>query len=453
MSPKVADLLQVYLEKYARSHREFVPPLLAAVYILALNWWEYSSDLVGEERPDVAELEAIAFHSFESSAKRPKLSTVQAGLLLLQRPKCTSIWQLTSQLVAIGQDLGLHRDCSTWHIPHWERGLRRRLAWALYMQSTWGSLTQGRPSHFPPGTSDWAVQPVTSHDFPESAADEDEEDGSTEVEKGRTSFSAMISLTKALSDVLHNIYSARAESEVVNAHDRTKFVLGKVKDLQLKLRRWYSELPESLRMSSNSKIGKLSSIGWLHTSYFAVEMTLHRAVLHSLNANTDPYLIQVCRSAAKERLSAAIELFNQLRPEHLQAFWYFASSFNFALIGVFAALCMASSQDQEEAQYYQQQLQGYRWRLRVSSKNVEFLEAAVQNLEKSVGSMLKRTEQKRSDGTLQAFMTTLSPVATTPPDAMPYYVPTFEDFETNTTDLVIADSANSRHFFEFSTEI
>ena len=114
---------------------------------------------------------------------------------------------------------------------------------------------------------------------------------------------------------------------------------------------------------------------------------------------------------------------------------------------------MASSQDQEEAQYYQQQLQGYRWRLRVSSKNVEFLEAAVQNLEKSVGSMLKRTEQKRSDGTLQAFMTALSPVATTPPDAMPYYVPTFEDFETNTTDLVIADSANSRHFFEFSTEI
>ena len=99
---------------------------------------------------------------------------------------------------------------------------------------------------------------------------------------------------------------------------------------------------------------------------------------------------------------------------------------------------MASSQDQEEAQYYQQQLQGYRWRLRVSSKNVEFLEAAVQNLEKSVGSMLKRTEQKRSDGTLQAFMTTLSPVATTPPDAMPYYVPTFEDFTLTSVAVLVA---------------
>lgn len=406
-----------------------------------------------EDKPDIEELEAIAFRSLKSSSSRPKLSTVQAGLLLLQNPARKSVWQLTSQLVAIGQDLGLHRDCTTWDIPHWEKGLRKRIAWALYMQSTWSSLICGRPLLFPPTTQDWAVQTVTSDDFPESAADEDDEDGSTEVEKGRSLFSAMIGLTKILSEILHSLYSARAETEIASAFDRTKFVLGRVKDLQLRLRRWYTELPENLRMSSNSKIGKLSSTGWLHTSYFACEITLHRAVLHSLTANTDPYLIQVCRSAAKERLNGATELFNQLRPDHLQSFWYFASSFNLAMIGVFAALCMATSLDQDEAMYYQQQLQGFRWRLRVSSKNADFLEAAVQMLEGSVGSMLKRSERKKSDGTTQAFMIPLSPAVPNAPEMTPIAISGFEDYGPDPNDLFIAEATNSRNFFSYGAEI
>lgn len=434
----------MYLEKYARSHREFIPSLLAAVYILALSWWDYAPDLSDEVKPNVDELEKIAFHSLKSSASRPKLSTVQAGLLLLQSPKRTSVWQMTCQLVAIGQDLGLHRDCSTWHIPQWERGLRKRLAWALYMQSTWSSLTQGRPLQFPPSTYDWAVQAVISDDFPESAADESDEDGSTEVEKGRAMFSAMITLTKLIAELLNDLYSTRAESEILAAFDRTAFVLGKVKGLQLKLKRWYGSLPESLKMSSNAKVGKLNSVGSLHASYFAAEITLHRAVLHSLTANTDPYLVQVCRSAAKERLNASIELFNSLKAEHLESFWYFASSYNFAITGVFAALCMSTSLDQDEAQFYQQQLQKYRWRLKVSGKNVEFLKVAVQMLEKSVGSMLKRAERRTSDGTLQAFMTALSPVAATPPEPVSYTVTGFEDYEHDTSDFFMSPSMDSR---------
>lgn len=406
-----------------------MPPLLAAVYILALCWWDYSEELTGEIKPDADELENIAFHSFKASADRPKLSTLQAGLLLLQRSSGHSRWQLTAQLVSIGQELGLHRDCSTWHIPRWERGLRKRLAWALYMQSTWSSLMLGRPLQWAPTTHDWAVQPVTSDDFPESAADESDEDGSTEVETGRTSFSAMISLTKVLAEILHELYSTQAESVINAATDRTNFVLAKVKSPQLKLRTWYAQLPDSLKITANTKIGKLNSNGSLHASYFATEMTIHRAILHSLNARTDPYLVQVCRSAAKERLGASINLFNELRAEHLESFWYFASPFNFALVGIFAALCMATSLEADEAAYYQQQLQRYRWRLRVSSKNVDFLKAAVQILEKSVGSMVKRTEKTSSDGTVQAFMTALSPVAISPPEPMPYMIADFDNFD------------------------
>lgn len=400
----LTDHQKVYLEKYARSHRESIPPLLAAVYISALNWWSYSSELVGQDKPKLEELEAIAFHSLTSSSSRPKLSTVQAGLLLLQNPRRHSAWQLTTQLVAIGQDLGLHRDCTTWQIPTWERGLRKRIAWALYMQSTWSCLIYSRPLHFPPTTQDWTVQPVTSSDFPESARDEDSEEGSTEVEKGRTLFSAMISLTKILAQILHTLHSARAEHEISTqpSHNRTPFILSRVKHLQLALRTWYTiDLPHPLRLPtlSTSPIGKLSSLGWLHTSYFACEMTLHRSLLHSLSPSTDPYLTAICRSAARERLTGALDLFGLLRPEHLQSFWYFSSAFNLALIGVFAGICIATGAEaeREEREWFRERLAGLRWRLRVSCKGVEFLEVACEMLEGSVGGLLKRDGRRERE--------------------------------------------------------
>lgn len=384
---------KVYLEKYGRSHREFSPPLLAAVYILALNWWSYSAELAKSKKPDVAELESAAFRTLQDVSHRAKLSTVQAVLLLLQRPGRDKSWQLTAQLVAMGQDLGLHLDCSDWRIPAWERGLRKRLAWALYMQDTWSAVIYGRPPHI--SSSNWAVQPVISSDFPESAVDEDEEDGSTEVEKGRTLFSAMITITKRLAEVLDSLYSLTAEMEAKKAHDSTMAILDRAKPIQLKLRSWYAEMPDALRMDA-TRVGKLSSVGYLHLAYFAVEITLHRRILRSLSPNTDPYMIQICRSAAKARLTNAVDFFTRLKPEHLQSFWYFASTFNFALVGTFAGLCFVTSVSQEEADFYQRKLQEYRWTLRVSHKSAEFLEVASGMLESAVGPLLKAVDP--SDG-------------------------------------------------------
>ena len=249
---------KVFLEKYQRTHREFSPPLLAAVYILALNWWSYSSELALETKPDVPRLEKLAFKTMSDIIHRPKLSTIQAGLLLLQRPEGDS-WALTTQLVGLGQDLGLHLDCSSWRIPNWERGLRKRLAWALFMQDKWGSLVHGRPSHIT--TSDWAVKPLQETDFPESAADEDDEDGSTEVEKGRTLFCEMIALTEILALILSNFYTIKAEAELKDhIQDGVRWLLDKAKPIQLSLKQWFAELPPSLRME-NVAMRKLSSTG------------------------------------------------------------------------------------------------------------------------------------------------------------------------------------------------
>ncbi|KAH8732310.1 fungal-specific transcription factor domain-containing protein [Phaeosphaeriaceae sp. PMI808] len=377
---------KVYLEKYNRNHREFSPPLLAAVYLLALNWWPYSSELALLPKPDVSRLENLALQTMGNIVNRPKLSTIQAGLLLLQRPEGDS-WALTSQLVGLGQELGLHLDCTEWRIPSWERGLRKRLAWALFMQDKWGALVHGRPSHITP--FDWEVQPLDHDDFPENATDEDNEDGSTEVEKGRTLFCEMIKLTEILARILSSFYTLKAERNIRNrAHEGVRWLLEMAKPLQLGLRQWFSCLPAVLKIE-NLAARKLSSTGYLHLGYYAVEMTLHRRIIRSLSSADDPSLRSICRQAAQVRLKSVIEFVSNLRPEHLQSFWYSASKYNFALVGTFISLLWVTSTDKKEAEMCKKHLEEYRWVLRLSSKSADFLEPAINMMACSTGILVK----------------------------------------------------------------
>ncbi|KAF1813081.1 hypothetical protein P152DRAFT_396254 [Eremomyces bilateralis CBS 781.70] len=347
---------KVFLEKYSRTHREFSPPLLAAVCILALNWWTYSSELALLPKPDLPRLEEIALKAMGDVVHRPKLSMIQAGLLLLQRPNGES-WLLVSNLVALGQELGLHLDCSHWQIPPWEKGLRKRLAWALYMQDKWGCLVHGRPSHIT--DEDWDVTELTEVDFPERAADEDNEEGSTEMEKGRVLFWKMIDLARILADILSSFYSLKADAEL-RRNLKIDWLLEHAKPIQLQLKAWFTTLPEDLKLA-NVAIRKLSSTGYLHLAYYATEIALHRRLIFYLSTEHDPALIQICRAAAHTRLVNALRFVNSLRPEHLQSFWYSASAYNFALIATFIGLLWATSETNEAAAIYREKLDEYRW--------------------------------------------------------------------------------------------
>src|ERR1700761_1755116 len=138
----------------------------------------------------------------------------------------------------------------------------------------------------------------------------------------------------------------------------------------------------------------LIKLGFLHLAYFATEITLHRRIIQSLNQETsDSYLLYICRSAAKSRLISAMDFVNRLRPEHLQAFWYFPSKINFTLIGTFGGLLWATAPAREEADFYRMRLREYRWTLSVSSERAEFLDYAVQMLDTS-RSMLKNLADK-----------------------------------------------------------
>ncbi|KAK9420020.1 putative Transcriptional activator protein DAL81 [Seiridium unicorne] len=363
---------EVFLEKYERSYREFSPPLLAAIYLLTINWWDQLEDLSSQPRPDVKALERIMRTSLTDAMWRPKLSTIQAGLLLSQRPEGDQ-WAPTAQLVAIAQELGLHLDCTHWKIPLWEKGLRKRLAWALYMQDKWGALVHGRPSHI--FQTNWVVQPLLPGDFPEVDYDEENAEERLDIERGRTLFVQMIYLSQILAEIQDTFYSLQAMQNVANAGPQgIHLVLSLAKPIQLKLKEWYSSIPSVIRMDntlSSMSSSRLSSIGYIHLAYFATEITLHRRIIRSLATDesaVDHYLLQICRSAAKARLISAMDFVNRLTPNHLRSFWYFASKTNFALIGTFGSLLWATSPGREEGEWYRRRLAEYRWTLSVSSK-------------------------------------------------------------------------------------
>ena len=364
------------------------PALLATIYILSSTSPTCRNTINGK---DIAKLEEIAFRSFGLALPKPTLSTVQAGVLLMQRPNVDSK-TLNTQLVGIAYELGLHLDCSSWSIPKEEVSIRKRLGWALYMQDKWCSLIHGRPSLIL--KDHWAVPGLLEEDF--EAARRLDEVTAQETRRGSELFCQMATLTEILSTILDTFYTLKSMEEVDNAEGRgTLLILDKAKPVQIKLKEWFAHLPKSLKMDE-SMTGKPSSTGYLHLAYFATEITLHRCIIRSLiSNNADPYLSHVCRSAAKTRLISAMDFVNRLRPEHLRSFWYFPSKVNFALIATFGSLLLATAPCQEESDFYRTRLSEYRWTLSVSSRSADFLRYAVESLDSS-SDLLKSLPPKPS---------------------------------------------------------
>lgn len=371
---------KAFLDRHRHGDRQFNPPLLAAMYLLALQWWSRDATLSQYPKPDMARLEYIAITSLTIAMQRPKISAVQAGLLLLQRAK-SSTWTLTVQLVALGQDIGLHLDCSDWSIPLWERRLRKRLAWALYMQDKWSGLMHGRPSHI--NAADWAVLPPVFDDFDESIPPDAVETPDEETTKGRMIFMQMIALTGIMAEVCSTFYSQTAKAEYARAgRYATQLVLNRAKPVQIKLKDWFAKLPPECKMDAYTP-NQLSSTGYLHLGYFATEISIHRRIVQSLDPSStvNPYMLNICRSAAKTRLISAMDFVNRLKPEHLDSFWYFASASNLSLIGTFGALLMATSPGKEEADFYGSRLREFKWTLGVSGKKAMWVGGAMEMLE------------------------------------------------------------------------
>jgi hypothetical protein len=363
---------EVFLEKYARSYQEFAPPLLAAVYLLASGYWDYSDTLASKAKPEMQPLKKLAVDSLQHAMQRAKLSTIQACLLISQHHsnKPDDVFgekdlNMTSQLVQLVHRLGLHLDAGDWNIPDWEISLRRRLSWACFMQDKWLAFVQGRPSFIT--SESWDVSSLTTNDFPET--EEDETAGSSEVEKGRLVYMNMASLTEILSDVLTVIMSPRAQRSMRTEGNGLVPLLDRIKPLQIRLRDWFSALPEGLKMDTAASM-KLTSVGYLRLAYLSVEAAIHRQItLSSIHgAQYDARLVVICRDAARERFSNTADFLKRLYASHLASFWYMSSAKCAALVYYFGRLLSDSAQSIEEKSDLEDLLKAYKWALKVNSE-------------------------------------------------------------------------------------
>ncbi|KAF4471047.1 hypothetical protein FALBO_2046 [Fusarium albosuccineum] len=390
----------VFISKHRLSHRHFAPSLLAAVYLVALDWQLYDSSLAGREIesiPDPAALEELAERTIAQDMRRPKLSTLEAGLLLLQRNRRIvesgshthpmSNRMFTAQLVAMAQDLGIHIDCSSWSIPAWEVGLRRRLAWALYMQDRWGACIHGRP--FLIQDSDWDVRPCTASDYPElGTIDPDANpDHTSPIIVGWDLFIRHIELTQIMSDVIRTFYSAAA-TRAGGTLDQMGVVAAVelAKPLVFRLREWHATLPHRLQLQS-TKLRELCSNGALHLAHAAVEIALHRALVRIMTPDTPGSLYEVLRSTARAKLQSAIELLGSLRPEHTAAFWGSAAAYQAAEIGSMAGLLWATADSFDEMAWCAARVEELRWALRVRGAAAPFAREALRLLERDIGGL------------------------------------------------------------------
>ena len=231
------------------NRRNMDPALLCAICTVSASSPGYQPDSSKKQIFDIAQLEDLALNLIRDSLLKPTLSTIQAGLLLMQRSEVDSK-SLNTQLVGAAFELGLHLDCTSWTISDEERGLRKRLAWAVYMQDQWCSLVHGRPSLI--SKAHWAVQDLYDEDFGLLQESRETSDTTDERERGQECFCEMVALTEILSSILDTFYTQRAIQEYDTAGENgTRLILERAKPIQMKLKDWFTKLSKSLKLDSN----------------------------------------------------------------------------------------------------------------------------------------------------------------------------------------------------------
>ena len=287
--------------------------------------------------PSTQELFRISWLAITHEVHTPHLSTLQSCLLLLQRVNDDRYvmdtafrWSVLAWTVSLAQTLGLSTDCTTWlGFPSWERRLRRRLWWAVYVVDKWSFMSAGLPSHIK--NEDFDVLPLRSTDFFSS-----EEDQNSNSEPDRTGtapvashFYHLVELSIILSDTIESYFTMRAASRTARNFSLS---LELAKPLRSSLKQWKVSYDAYLTSPQNSNRPRaiLDGNASLGLAYPVANMILFRALLRPLEHFSDttdegPRMDggqEAVRAGAK---ACCIEIVDYV--EHLQrgvwdAFWH-----------------------------------------------------------------------------------------------------------------------------------
>lgn len=150
--------------------------LLAAVYGSSLPFVSDDDHLAMfalYEKPSISKIWWIVYQLIQEEIHAPKLSVVQAALMYIHKPlkdynshavaDTPFTWSFVGTVVGLAHSLGLQLECGMMGLPAWEKRLRRRLWWALYIEDKFLSLMLGKPPYL--RSSEWDVVELNDNDF------------------------------------------------------------------------------------------------------------------------------------------------------------------------------------------------------------------------------------------------------------------------------------------------
>ena len=329
--------------------------LLSAIYATALPFMLYddllATSIVHSPAP-THQLFRISWIAVTQELHTPRLATLQACLLLLQRAPTNRYttdtpWKtsLVGWTVSLAQILGLSHECSDWNtIPTWEMSLRKRLWYGVYIMDKWASLGAGMPSHI--HSEDWDVLPITDSDLEPPSLDDVSVGTPTSflgLESDFLHFRYLAELTMILSDIMDSYYSLRATQRTCRDLNLSLEI---ARSLRARLKSWRDSLPPSLspnnpeqqRVDSRGMTTCLSGNSALPLAYIVATMTLFRALLRPLENLSDQAdqgfmgSRAAVRAGAKECAKEAVEFVEGLGRGALDAFWHSCKQYTISFI-------------------------------------------------------------------------------------------------------------------------
>ncbi|KAF0324065.1 fungal specific transcription factor domain protein [Colletotrichum asianum] len=345
--------------------------------------------------PSADRLFKLAWMAALSQFHTPSLATVQTMLLLIQRrPTNRHVadtpfkWVMLADTVALAQCLGLNLDPSEWSIPPWEKRLRRRLAWAVYVQDRWLSLNFGRSSHIQ--DCDWDVSSLGPEDFGSLSGIED----GPAISKH---FLHLASLTEIVSkiqlnmlyacfiphnphvvsaDFISSVKATRALSKSLEASFEV------ARPLRIELAQWSQDHPDVGEQPSPALPHHgLDGNGSLRLAYITAKVAVFKALLRPKSNEAPAEARAALRTGAMAVAREMYDFLAKLGPHHLEAFWHSYSRVNFAIASNFIVLLFALSPTLADAEDALTLLTQWRSLLRIKSRSCDLLNLSLLRLD------------------------------------------------------------------------
>ncbi|KAG0651918.1 putative transcriptional regulatory [Hyphodiscus hymeniophilus] len=376
------------LKSYATNKLDIPASLRGAVYGLACAF--LTQDPTLKDVPPISQ--AVLFEHAHAAVNReldsPKLSTLQACLLILhQQPEVNAttesprLWALACQATACAQSLGLHQDPLSWKMAPWEKKLRKKLWWAVYLTDRWTSICHGSTPHILDDSFDTSDLDVEDLSCDENVtgllgcnivSDEDQRLSLTQSLR----FLELVRLTRLLGAALKHGFTLQSYSDAARRVDLL------ARDTSL-LRIWnglntrLSLLPKSLLIPTpetyRNQSPQLNCS--LHLGFFVAKFLVLRALMSPATsaAKSDPTSnLRLHFNLAMLAGEQLIDFVAHMRSIDIYAFWPRQSRSNFIIAGNFFIYLFFNASTEEQVAKAHEMLQRYRDLLRSLAKSADW---------------------------------------------------------------------------------